>query len=71
MERLVINIPASKSSLVKQILKGLGVTIQQESKSNSSIYKKKLTKVTTWSDEDVNILEESRKAFGGFKPQQW
>ncbi|WP_157278856.1 hypothetical protein [Olivibacter sitiensis] len=71
MERLVINIPESKSSLVKQILKGLGVTIQQESKSNSSIYKKKLTKVTTWSDEDVNILEESKKAFGDFKPQQW
>ncbi|QNL49897.1 hypothetical protein H8S90_24930 [Olivibacter sp. SDN3] len=70
MERLVVNIPESKSSLVKQILKGLGVTIQQESKSNAPIYKKKLTKVTTWSDEDVNILEESKKAFGGFKPQQ-
>lgn len=71
MERLVINIPNSKSTLVKQILKGLGVTFQQESKSNSSIYKNKLTKVTTWSDEDVNMLEESKKAFGDIRPQQW
>lgn len=71
MERLVINIPNSKSTLVKQILEGLGVTFQQESKPNSSIYKNKLTKVTIWSDEDVNMLEESKKAFGDIRPQQW
>lgn len=71
MQRLVINIPNSKSTLVKQILKGLGVTFQQESKSSSSTYKKKLTKVTTWSDEDISTLEESKKAFGDIEPQQW
>ena len=71
MERLIINIPESKSTLVKQILKGLGVIIQQESKPGSSIYKKKLAKVTIWSDEDVNILEESKKALEDFKRQQW
>jgi len=56
MERLVINIPESKSNLVKQILKGLGVTIQQENESNPSVYKQKLTKVTTWSDEDLSEI---------------
>ena len=32
METLVINIPDKKSALVKQILKGLGVTIKSEIK---------------------------------------
>jgi len=32
METLIINIPDKKSVLVKQILKGLGVTIKSETK---------------------------------------
>ena len=32
METLIINIPDKKSVLVKQILKGLGVTIKSEAK---------------------------------------
>ncbi len=71
MERLVINVPEKKSTLVKQILKVLGVTIQQESKFTPSAYKQKLTRVATWSDEDLNIFEESKKAFENLKPQQW
>ena len=71
MERLVINIPERKSTLVKQILKGLGVTIQQENQSIPSAYKQKLTKVTTWSDEDLSVFEESKNAFENLKPQQW
>ncbi len=70
MERLVINIPERKSTLIKQILKGLGVTIQQESQSTPSAYKQKLTKVTIWSDEDLSVFEESKKAFEDLKPQQ-
>ena len=31
METLIINIPENKSSLVKQLLKELGVTIQKQS----------------------------------------
>lgn len=71
MERLVINIPERKSTLVKQILKGLGVTIQQESKSTPSTYKQKLTKLTTWPGEDLSVFEETKKAFENLKPQQW
>lgn len=71
MERLTINIPEKKITLVKQILKGLGVTIQQETHSNISAYKKKLANVSTWSDEDIKVFEESKKAFENLKPQQW
>jgi len=71
MERLVINIPESKSTLVKQILKGLGVMIQQESQSTPSKYRKKLENVATWPEEDLSIFEESKKAFGDLKTEQW
>lgn len=71
MERLTINIPEKKSTLVKQILKGLGVTIQQENSTNTAIYKEKLTKVSTWQEDDLKFLEETKKAFENLKPQQW
>lgn len=71
MERLVINIPEEKSKLVKQILKGLGVVIQKESKINTSDYKNKLTKVSVWSDEDFSDMEEGRKSFENLKPPKW
>lgn len=72
MERLVISIPEGKSALVKQILSGLGVVIQQsKSSSKNSPYKKKLTRVSTWSDDDIKAIEVGAKAFEGLKPQQW
>jgi hypothetical protein len=71
METLIINIPEKKSALVKQILKGLGVTIQQASRSNASGYKQKLANVSTWTADDLEVFEETKKAFEGFKPQQW
>ncbi|PWK79578.1 hypothetical protein LX99_00035 [Mucilaginibacter oryzae] len=43
METLVINIPDDKRAIVKQILKELGVTIQQETHSSLSDYKKNIT----------------------------
>ena len=69
MERLVIDIPEDKSTLVKQILSGLGVTIQQD--NHLSQYKQKLASVSTWTDEDLKVFEESKKALNNFKPEQW
>jgi len=69
MEKLTINIPEKKSILVKQILKGLGVSFQQETHTNSSAYKQKLAKVSTWSDEDLKSFEEDKKAFENLKSQ--
>ena len=71
METLIINIPDKKSTLVKQILKGLGVTIQDSSQNKESAYRKKLLKVSTWSEADLNSFEDGEKAFENLSPQQW
>lgn len=66
MERLTINIPEEKSSLVKQILKELGVIIQPEKKVNLSDLRKRLANVSVWSDEELNelpILTLNKKHF--------
>lgn len=71
MEKLTINIPDKKSNLVKQILKGLGVIIQTESVKSASHYKDKLSKVSTWSENDLSVFEDSKNAFSGFKEEKW
>ncbi|WP_183891064.1 hypothetical protein [Pedobacter cryoconitis] len=71
MERLTINIPETKSSLVKQILKELGVVIQPEKQANISDFRKKLANVSVWSDADLKVFEESKTAFENLKPQRW
>ena len=71
METLIINIPDKKSTLVKQILKGLGVTIQENNQAKESAYRKKLLKVSTWGTEDLKNFEDSRKSFENLSPQQW
>lgn len=71
MERLTINIPEAKSSLVKQILKELGVVIQPEKQVNISDFRKKLADVSVWSDDDLKVFEESKMTFESLKPQQW
>jgi len=71
METLIINVPEKKSTLVKQILKGLGVSIQTAGKTSLSGYKKKLAGVSVWTDDDLKVFEESKKAFENLKPQQW
>lgn len=67
----MIKIPEKKSALVKQILKGLGVTIQPTEKTSLSAYKQKLANVSVWTDDDLKVFEESKKAFENLKPQQW
>jgi hypothetical protein len=71
MEKLIINVPERKSTLIKQILKGLGVTIQKESQISTSDYKQRLASVSTWTDDDLKVFEESKKAFEDLKPEQW
>ncbi|HEY4327173.1 MAG TPA: hypothetical protein VGN20_24510 [Mucilaginibacter sp.] len=71
MEKLTINIPDEKSTLVKQILTDLGVTIQSESSAKPSDYKKKLASVSTWTEDDLKVFDESKKAFENLRPEQW
>lgn len=70
MATLVIDIPEKKTALVKQILRGLGVTFKDESAVTSS-YKKKLTQVSTWDKGDLDAASEAGNAFNSLTPQQW
>ena len=71
MERLIINIPETKSTLVKQILRELGVVIQTEQQISQSDFKKDLKNVSVWSDEDLKVFDDTKSAFENLKPQQW
>ncbi|MGN7205871.1 hypothetical protein ACTHQF_16485 [Pedobacter sp. SAFR-022] len=71
MERLTIEIPESKSALVKQILEALGVVIKAKKQANTGDFRKKLADVTVWSEDDLKVFEESKIAFERLKPQQW
>ena len=70
MERLIIDVPENKSKLVKQLLLELGVTIQHKKQISLAEYKQKLLSVSVWSDDDLKVIEEARKAFE-FKPEEW
>jgi hypothetical protein len=70
METLVINIPDKKSKLVKQILKGLGVTIQEKHFVNTN-YKDKIQQVSIWGDNDMKSFEDVKKSFESLNPAQW
>ena len=72
MEKLTINIPEEKSTLVKQLLKELGVVFQPyEKKASVSDIRSKLTEVSEWSDEDLLVFEQSKQAFNKLMPPQW
>lgn len=71
METLIINVPDKKSTLVKQILEGLGVTIQHSSKTNIADYKQRLADVSVWTSDDLKAINEGSKAFESLKPEQW
>lgn len=72
MEKLTINIPETKSALVKQLLKELGVVFQSPSKKKTaSDVKSKLANISVWSDEDVQVFEEGKQVFDKLTPPQW
>lgn len=71
MEKLTINIPDDKSSLVKQILQELGVTIDLPAKQDTTSYKEKILKASNWTADDVKVFEEARSAFNILKVQKW
>lgn len=70
METLIINIPDKKSKLIKQILKGLGVTIQEKHFSNTG-YKDKIQQVSVWTEDDLKLFEKAKDSFGSLNPAQW
>ncbi|NGM66837.1 hypothetical protein [Sphingobacterium sp. SGR-19] len=72
MEKLTINIPETKSALVKQLLKELGVVFQSASKKESvSDVRAKLANISVWSDKDLEVFEENKQVFDKLTPPQW
>jgi hypothetical protein len=71
METLIINVPDKKMTLVTQLLRELGVTIQNESSKNISAYQQNLLKISVWTDEDLKVFEENKKGFESWKPEEW
>jgi hypothetical protein len=71
MEKLVINVPEMKSSIVKQVLHGLGVNIEGYISLPRGNYKEKLLNVTTWSDEDMKPVKEGGELLNKFKAEEW
>ncbi len=67
MEKLIIYVTKRKSALVKELLKELGVTIEQE-KMDMEAHRKKIAEMPVWSDEDLKPIEEAREAFNSLKP---
>ncbi len=72
MEKLIINVPEGKSTLVKALLKELGVTIEMEKmepkEMDMEAYKEKILKIGVWSDEDLKSFEEATKDFNSVTP---
>jgi hypothetical protein len=70
MEQLTINIPESKSAEIKGFLKSMGVLIDSPKLLNMDAYREKIAKIGTWSDDDLKVFDENRKAFDNVKPQE-
>jgi hypothetical protein len=71
MERLTINIPDSKSAEIRNFLKSMGVLFDSSKVLDMDAYRAKIAKISAWSDDDLKVFEENRKAFDNFKPQEW
>jgi len=71
MEKLIINVPERKSTLVKQILLGLGVTIQGASVAAENHYKEKLAGVSVWSDDELKAFDKTNEAFNNLNTEEW
>lgn len=72
MEKLTISIPDQKSDLVKQILKSMGVLIQTTPTTlNSSTYREKLERISTWDEKDLGAFDNAKIAFSNFKAEEW
>jgi len=71
MEKLIINIPESKSIEISSFLKSMGVIIDNLKPFNMDDYRSKIIKIGSWSEDDLKAFEESRKSSNDFKPGEW
>jgi hypothetical protein len=69
METLVINVPDGKSSIVKQVLHSLGVTMPGHDAPIKGDYKKQLLTITVWADDDLKQIEDAGKTINNLKAE--
>ena len=69
METITINIPDKKSTLVKSILRSLGVVIQEKKVARG--YKEKIAKVAVWNDDDLKSFDTAKKSFESLNQAEW
>lgn len=71
MEKLVISIPDAKSNIVKQVLHSLGIAVPGHDAPVKGDYRKRLVKISTWSDEDLKPIKDGNKSFNDLKTEEW
>ncbi len=67
METLLINIPETKSDLVKMLLTELGVTYE-EKKFEMTSFKEEVLKISVWEEKDFQYIELATKNFNSLEP---
>ncbi|QBQ40281.1 hypothetical protein [Sphingobacterium psychroaquaticum] len=71
MDKLILNIPKKKSTLIKKFLNDQGISYSKEDEFNSNKYKQKLKKISTWSKQDLEILKKVSGTITGIKIPKW
>lgn len=71
MKKLVIDIPDKRSSIVKQILQGLRVTIHEVALPVKGNYREKLLNVSAWTEDELKVFEENKQRFNNLKAEEW
>jgi len=61
MEKLIIDIPADKSQLVKDLMKALGVKVT-EFPSKGKVGKEVLAQISVWTEEEIKAINEVSKS---------
>jgi hypothetical protein len=70
MEKLIIDLPEEKSTLVKQLLKELGVKFDSISLEDNKD-KAFLSNVSVWSEKEIQSIIEVSKSLGSAPIQEW
>ena len=69
METLIINIPDTKSDLVKTLLTELGVTYEQ--KKDAADFMEAIENSPVWTEENFENMALAAKSFNSLKPAKW
>lgn len=61
MEKLIIDIPADKIQLVKELMKALGVKVS-EFPNKEKVGKEVLTQISVWTEDEIKAINDVSKS---------